>query len=123
MSINEIYLDTAATTKPNKAVIKAMMPYFTEKWYNPSSLYTDSVNIAKDIKNARETIAKHINAKDDEIIFTNSGSEANCLAIQGWVKNRIKHGVIPCIVTGTMEHHSILACVDALKKKVSKYIM
>lgn len=78
-----MYLDNAATTKPKQEVIDAMMPYFTERWYNPSSLYSPATMVRLDVEEARAKIAKFINAYPDEIIFTSCGSESNALAIKG----------------------------------------
>ena len=80
-----IYLDNAATTKPKQEVIDVMMPYFTDKWHNPSSLYGNAVKVKKDIEKTRETVANFINANANEIYFTSSGSEGNCWAIKGFV--------------------------------------
>lgn len=101
-----VYLDAAATTKPYKEVVEVMMPYFTDKWYNPSSLYSPSVQIKNDIEKARKVIATFINAEPDEIYFTSSGSEANCWALQGFINN-YSH---PSIITSCIEHKSILDC-------------
>lgn len=106
-----IYLDAAATTKPNQKVIEAMMPYFTEKWYNPSSLYSSGNKIKNDIENARNVIGEFIGANGDEIFFTSGGSESNCWAIQGFISHCVKNGKTPCIITSTIEHKSIIECV------------
>lgn len=107
-----IYLDSAATTKPKKEVIGAMMPYFTDKWHNPSSLYSPSTEIKSDIERARETVAEFIGAKSNEIFFTSSGSEANCWAIKGFVDKCRADDVIPIIITTEIEHKSILECIN-----------
>lgn len=107
-----IYLDNASTTKPKQEVIDAMMPYFTEEWYNPSALYGRSQKIKKDIENARKTIGDFINADGDEIYFTSGGSESNCFAIQGFVNYCNRKGKTPTIITSVIEHKSILSCVD-----------
>lgn len=109
-----IYLDNAATTKPKKEVIEAMMPYLTDMWYNPSSLYTPSVNVKKDIEKARETIAKFIEADSNEIFFTSCGSESNCFAIQGFVNKCLSRNRRPIVITSMIEHKSILECVKNL---------
>ena len=106
-----IYLDAAATTKPDQRVIDAMMPYFTTKWYNPSSLYNKAVNIKKDIDSARSIIGEFIGARNDEIFFTSGGSESNCWAIQGFVNQCFLNKKKPCIITSKIEHKSILECV------------
>lgn len=106
------YLDHAATTKPKKEVIDAMMPYLSDKWHNPSSLYSDAVKVRTDVDAARKTVAKFINADANEIFFTSGGSESNCWAIQGFINERIGKGHVPCIITTEIEHHSIIECVD-----------
>lgn len=110
----DIYLDTAATTKPNKYIVESIMPYLTDKWHNPSSLYFESRDVSKDIKSARENIGNYIGAKCDEIYFTSGGSESNCWAIQGFVNYWKSKGYEPVIVTSTIEHKSIISCVEGL---------
>lgn len=107
-----IYLDNASTTQPKQEVINAMMPYFTDKWYNPSVLYSRGTEIKDDIEKARKTIGSFINADKDEIFFTSGGSESNCWAIQGFVNywNNLKK--VPTIITSVIEHKSIISCVD-----------
>ena len=105
-----IYLDEAATTKPSPEVISAMMPYLSEKWYNPSSLYNKAADVSKDVAKARKTVANFINAEKDEVFFTSGGSETNCWAIQGFVTHRLAIEELPCIITTNIEHHSIEQC-------------
>mgnify|MGYP003289122500 CR=1 FL=1 len=64
-----IYLDAASTTQPKQEVIEAMIPYLTDKWYNPSALYSKANKIKDDIENARKTIGDFINANSNEIFF------------------------------------------------------
>lgn len=117
-----IYLDNAATTKPKQEVISAMMPYFIDKWHNPSSLYADAVKVNKDIEKAKETVGDFINADANEIYFTSSGSESNCWAIKGFVDYSISKGRKPCVITSTIEHKSIMECVDNLNNVEVHYI-
>lgn len=112
------YLDNAGTTKPKKEVIDTMMPYFTDKWYNPSSLYGKATEVKKDIEQARKTVGEFINAKGNEIFFTSSGSESNNWAIQGFVNHSLRSGLFPTIITTTIEHKSILACVKNVNADV-----
>lgn len=105
------YFDVAATTKPRPEVIETMIPYLTSMWQNPSSLYSSSVTIKNAIEDARQTVAKFINADTDEIIFTSGGSESNCAAIQGFISYCRSIGKTPTIITSTVEHKSILLCV------------
>lgn len=106
-----IYLDNAATTKTKSEIVEAMMPYFTERYYNPSSLYSPATKIKEDIEGARKIVSNFIGANGDEIYFTSSGSESNCWAISGFCHywNTLK--VRPIIITSTIEHKSILECV------------
>lgn len=101
-----IYLDNAATSKVKTEVIETMMPYFTERFYNPSSLYNPAAKISEEIKNARKTIGNFIGADGNEIYFVSSGSEANCWALQGFVNNKV--GERSCIITSQIEHKSII---------------
>ena len=114
----DIYLDNAATTKPKQEVIDAMMPYFTDKWYNPSSLYSNASTIKNEIQNAKKEIADYINAQEDEIYFTSGGSESNCWAIQGFINHCRKNNKCPAIVTSTIEHKSIIECVNNVNANV-----
>ena len=113
-----IYLDGAATTKPKKEVVEAMMPYLIDKWQNPSALYNEARKIKKDIEDARATIGRFINANGNEIFFTSSGSESNCWAIQGFVNHCIARGKNPCVITSVIEHKSVIECVDHLNVNV-----
>ena len=106
-----IYLDNAATTKPKQEVVEAMMPYFIEQWYNPSSLYGSASKIKEDIERARKIVSNFIKATGDEIYFTSSGSESNCWAISGFCHYWNVLKVRPVIITSTIEHKSILECV------------
>ena len=113
-----IYLDSAATTKIKNEVIESMMPYFIEKWYNPSSIYSPSVKVKKDIENSRKIIGDFINANSNEIFFTSSGSESNCWVIQGFINYYRRKGKRVVIITSAIEHKSILNCVDNMNVDV-----
>ena len=76
-----IYLDNAATTKTRPEVVEAMLPYFTEYYGNPSSVYDFSTESKKAVNHARETIARSLGAKTNEIYFTAGGSEADNWAL------------------------------------------
>ena len=109
-----IYLDNNSTTKPRPEVIEAMMPYFTEKWYNPSANYEAGQEIARDIEDARAFFADSINAKPEEIYFVSCGSEANNWALRSFMVS------VPVIITDNIEHHSIL---NALPKDTATEIV
>ena len=110
-----IYLDHAATTATRPEVVEAMLPYFTESFGNPSSVYKFS-NASKDaIVNARETIAKSLNADSKDIYFTAGGSESDNWALKETArvyKTKGKH-----IITSTIEHHAILHTCEFLEKE------
>lgn len=112
----QLYLDSAATAKPNKEVLKAVMPYLTDEFYNPSSIYSEGVRVRRAIDNARESIAGFINANTDEIFFTSGSSESNCWAIQGYVFAGMMDISTTSIVTTKIEHKSIMECVDAMEQ-------
>ena len=112
----QLYLDSAATAKPNKEVLKAVMPYLTDDFYNPSSIYSDGVRVRRAIDNARESIAGFINADTDEIFFTSGSSESNCWAIQGYLLAGVMDISTTSIVTTKIEHKSIMECVDAMEQ-------
>ena len=107
--MKNIYLDAASTTRPKTEVVDAMLPYLTDKYHNPSSLYSPSVLIKTDIEKARKIIADFISADSEEIYFTSGGSESNCWAIRGWIDNKIKNGSKSIVVITTpIEHKSIM---------------
>lgn len=109
-----IYLDNAATTKPDKEVIDAMLPYLTESYGNPSASYWLGVEGKKAIKVARQIIARKINANEDEIYFTSGATESNNWIIDSlrYVNPKKKH-----IITSKIEHKSVLEAVKNLEKK------
>lgn len=108
-----IYLDNAATTRVKEEVLDAMMPYFSDKFYNPSSVYSPSREVTKDINEARSLIAKSIGATDNEIYFTSGGSESDNWAIKGIALARINKG--KHIITSKIEHHAILESCKQLE--------
>ena len=113
-----IYLDNAATTKIKPEVVEAMLPYFKEQWYNPSSLYNNATRVKQDIENARNIIGNFIGADGKEIFITSSGSEGNCWVIQGFVNYCKRIGKEATIIISTIEHKSILECVKYIGANV-----
>lgn len=112
--MRNIYLDNAATTKCRKEVVDEMLPYFSEDYYNPSSLYSHAVKVRLDIERAREKIASYFNADKDEIYFTSSGSEADNWAIKGIcnkLKDKGRH-----IITSKIEHPAVLRTCEFMEK-------
>ncbi len=110
-----IYLDNAATTKTAREVVDAMLPYFTESYGNPSSIYELGQRSKEAITKAREEIAQVIGAKTEEIYFTGGGSEADNWAIKAAYeayKNKGNH-----IITTKIEHHAVLHTCQYLEKQ------
>ena len=113
--MDKIYLDHAATTPVKPEVLEAMMPYFTQSFGNPSSIYQVAQINKKAIDEAREMIAKHLGANTNEIFFTSGGTEADNWAIKGIVeanKNKGNH-----IITTKIEHHAVLHTCEYLEKQ------
>ena len=110
-----IYLDNAATTRTAKEVVDAMLPYFTELYGNPSSVYSFSQKSKEAITTARETIAKALGAKTEEIYFTAGGSEADNWALKAAAEAYRAKG--NHIITTKIEHHAILHTGEWLEKQ------
>ena len=111
--MNRIYLDNAATTAIDPLVLEAMMPFFTEKFGNPSSIYSYGRETRMAIEQARKSVAKILNAHPAEIFFTSGGTESSNTAIISSVRNLgCKH-----IITSEIEHHAEGDCeyVDIVK--------
>lgn len=109
-----IYLDNAATTKTRPEVVEAMLPYFTELYGNPSSVYDFATPSKQAVAAARETIAKSIGAKTNEIYFTAGGTESDNWAIKATAeayKDKGNH-----IITSKIEHHAVLHTCEYLEK-------
>ena len=110
-----IYLDNAATTKTAQEVVDAMLPYFTESYGNPSSIYELGQRSKEAITKAREEVARVIGAKTEEIYFTGGGSEADNWAIKAAYeayKSKGNH-----IITSKIEHHAVLHTCQYLEKQ------
>ena len=99
------YLDHAATTPVRKEVLKAMMPYFSETFGNPLSIHRFGAEALEAVEIARGKIAKTINAKPDEIIFTSGGTEADNLAVKGVAYAKVQQG--KNIITSPIEHEAV----------------
>lgn len=112
--MKNVYMDYSATTYVKPEVLEEMMPYFTEKFGNPSSFYGISRETKRAIDTARQKVAKGLNCDADEIYFTGGGSEADNWAIKGIAsahKNKGNH-----IITTKIEHHAVLHTCQYLEK-------
>ncbi|EKS4342773.1 cysteine desulfurase NifS [Clostridium sporogenes] len=111
----QVYMDYSATTYTKPEVLEEMLPFFTENFGNPSSLYSFSDKTKKAVDLARERVAKVLNAEKNEIFFTSGGSEADNWALKGIAyanKNKGNH-----IITTKIEHHAILHTAQFLEKE------
>lgn len=107
-----IYFDNAATTPVSKEVLDAMLPYLTEQYGNPSSMYSLGFEAKRAIDNAREIIAAAIGADPDEIYFTSGGTESN-----NWALNSLYNLSGQNIIISNIEHHSIQYSAKNLQMK------
>jgi len=111
--MQRIYLDNAATTALDPIVLEAMMPYLTEKFGNPSSIYSYGREGRLAIETARKSVAKILKAHPAEIFFTSGGTESSNTAINAAVRDLgCKH-----IITSPIEHHATLHTVENLKHR------
>lgn len=108
------YMDYSATTYVKPEVLDAMMPFFTEKFGNPSSFYGISRETKMAVDNARAQVAKAINCDPNEVYFTGGGSEADNWAIKGIATAHMKKG--NHIITTKIEHHAVLHTCEFLEK-------
>lgn len=111
-----IYLDNAATTKMTASAVNAMMPYLTELYGNPGTLYRHGRDAAEAVKKARGIAARFVNAEPEQIIFTAGGSEANNLAMLGLSQHLIESGKTH-IITSATEHDSVLNSARELRRR------
>ncbi|HBJ2609891.1 cysteine desulfurase NifS [Clostridium botulinum] len=111
----QVYMDYSATTYTKPEVLEEMLPFFTENFGNPSSLYSFSDKTKKAVNLARERVSKALNAEKNEIFFTSGGSEADNWAIKGIAYANKKKG--NHIITTKIEHHAILHTAQFLEKE------
>ena len=110
-----IYLDNAATTKTAPEVVEAMLPYFSEAYGNPSSIYSLAGESRKAVDQARETIANALGARPEEIYFTAGGTESDNWALKAAAEFYRKKG--NHIITTKIEHHAVLHSCQWLEKQ------
>jgi cysteine desulfurase len=111
--VQRIYFDNAATTSLDPEVLEAMMPYLTEKFGNPSSIYSYGRESRLAIENARKTVAKILNAHPAEIFFTSGGTESSNTAISAAVRD------LGCrrIISSPIEHHATSHTVEYMNRQ------
>lgn len=109
-----IYLDHAAATPLDMQVLKDMLPYMADNYYNPSAIYLSGIKVKKDLNNARAQIATWLGARPFEIFFTAGATEANNLAIQG-VMRQFPNGEV---LVSAVEHDSVIAPAQLFDHKI-----
>ncbi|MDD4954157.1 MAG: cysteine desulfurase NifS [Candidatus Omnitrophica bacterium] len=125
--MNKVYLDYAATAPCDPEVLKAMTPYFFDKFGNASSIHSFGQDAKKAVEDSRQTLAEFLGARADEIVFTSGGTESNNFAIIGSALARKAKG--DHIITSVIEHHAVTEPCKFLEKqgfkvtyvKVDKY--
>ena len=111
-----IYLDYAATTPVAKEVLEAMLPYFTERFGNPSSVHKKGQEAKRALLEARKKVAQLLNCQPREIIFTSGGTESDNLALRGVINAAKKEGRDHLIVS-KIEHPAVLKTAQSLEKE------
>jgi cysteine desulfurase len=115
MTKNSIYLDHAAATPVDPAVLAAMQPYWQTQFYNPSATYLAAQQVAKDIRTAREAVAACLGVRAAEIVFTAGGTEADNLAIHGVMRQYPNaHAVVSAV-----EHDAVLRAAEQYPHSVA----
>ncbi|MDQ3654355.1 MAG: cysteine desulfurase [Chloroflexota bacterium] len=113
-----IYLDHAATTPTDPEVVTAMLPYFTQVFGNPSSIYQIGQDGLAALDRSRKTIASILGCRSSEILFTSGATESNNLALKGvaWAARLANpDGPMPHLVTTAIEHHAVLHAAESLR--------
>lgn len=117
--MNRIFLDHASTTKVDPAVVKAMIPYFSEVYGNPSSIHAFGREAHEAVDQARKQVSILLGAQDSELIFTAGGTESDNLAIQGLaaLNTKKKKQKGPHIITSKIEHPGVLEPCKFLERQ------
>ena len=113
--MNRIYMDNAATTAVNPAVLEKMLPYFTDVYGNASSIHGTGRDARRALEEARRKVAEVLNCKPNEVYFTSGGSESDNWAIKGTAFANRKKG--NHIITSAIEHHAVLHTCQWLEKQ------
>lgn len=112
---NVIYMDYNATTPTDKRVAEAMLPFFSDSYFNPSSFYTKAGEVRREVEKARKNVAELINADVSEIVFTSGGTESDNIAIIGYAEKHSAKG--KHIITSAIEHPAVVESFNYLEKK------
>lgn len=107
------YLDNSATTAPCEEAVSAVQKALTEGWYNPSALYRPALEVQKAMENVRQICLEATGARGQKIIFTSGGTEADNIALLGYLKTIRKPGRV---LLSSVEHPAVLECAEAIRK-------
>jgi len=113
--VRRIYLDYAATTPTHPEVVKTMLPYFTDAFGNPSTIYSYGQEAKGAIEEARSKVADLIGAQSEEIVFTSGGTEADNFALEGVAFAKEPKG--NHIITNSIEHHAVIETCKFLERR------
>src|SRR5688572_29604493 len=111
----EIYLDNAATTRPDPAVIRAMVQMLEENFGNPSSLHAKGISAERQVAAARAQVAGLLGVDPGRVFFTSGGTEANNLCVTGAARSYARRG--QHIITTALEHSSVLSPIRTLERE------
>jgi cysteine desulfurase len=114
--VERAYLDYAATTPVDPRVVEAMLPYLTETWGNPSSVYTLGRRARRALDSSRDLAAQVLNCRANEIVFTGCGSESDNLAVKGAALAQSEQRGWKHLVTTKIEHHAVLHACQWLER-------
>ncbi len=116
INTKKVHLDFAATTPVAPEVLESMKPYWSEDFYNPSASYAAGQNIKKIIKRARVDIAKYLQVKENEVLFTQGGTESINLALIGLVQHALRTlDFTPHVLVSSIEHPAVSECIKYIK--------
>ena len=115
--MDRVYLDHAATTKPDQRVLEAMLAVYREDWGNPSSIYLEGQQARRWVDQSRDRCASLLEVESDEVLFTSGGTESDNAAIRGVAFAQRELGLGTHIVTSQIEHHAVLHAVEQLEKE------
>lgn len=115
--MDRVYLDHAATTKPDPRVLEAMWPIYSQYWGNPSSIYVEGQEARRALDAARKLCAQLLDVSPREIVFTSGGTESDNAAIHGAAFAQRARGRGNHIVTTQVEHHAVLHAVEQLERE------
>lgn len=116
---SSVYLDHAATTPVDPVVVETMVPFFTARFGNPSSVYQIGQDGRAALDRSRATLARALHARPGEILFTSGATESNNLALKGvaWAARQRDPAGMPHIITSMIEHHAVLHAAEALERQ------